>query len=79
MVRVRDARSGTIGTLPGLAPVAMQEGRYAARLIRQSPGGALDATVSLSRQGSAGDDQPARAVAEVRGARASGLLAWVIW
>ena len=33
MVRVRDPRTGNGRGLPGLAPVAMQEGRYAARLI----------------------------------------------
>src|SRR5205807_1934226 len=35
MVRVRDGKTGEPMTLPGLAPVAMQQGRYAARVIMQ--------------------------------------------
>ena len=35
MVRVRDARTGAPRTLPGVAPVAMQQGRYAGRLVAE--------------------------------------------
>ena len=33
MVRVRDTTTGQLQTLPGIAPVAMQQGRYAGRLV----------------------------------------------
>ena len=44
--------------LPGLAPVAMQEGRYAAQVIRDRLHDRADPPVSLPRQGQPGDDRP---------------------
>ena len=48
MVRVRDS-NGEAKLLPGVAPVAMQQGRHAARVI-----------LPLPRQGQPGDDRPRR-------------------
>ena len=80
MVRVR-AADGARRPLPGVAPVAMQQGRYAA--TRRSARGcaARDvAAVPLRRQGQPRDDRPRRsAVADIKGVRLSGFLAWVIW
>ena len=79
MVRVRDARSGTIGTLPGLAPVAMQQGRYAARLIRDRLEGRSTPPFRYRDKGQLATIGRARAVADLRGVRVGGLLAWAIW
>ena len=62
MVSVRDARTGSPQQLPGLAPVAMQQGRYVGRTIHARLAGATQngsrATVRLPRQGHARDDRP---------------------
>jgi NADH dehydrogenase len=79
MVRVRDARSGTIRTLPGLAPVAMQQGRYAARLIRDRLEGRSTPPFRYRDKGQLATIGRARAVAELRGIRVGGLPAWAIW
>ncbi|HLY50755.1 MAG TPA: NAD(P)/FAD-dependent oxidoreductase [Solirubrobacteraceae bacterium] len=80
MVRVRDASSGEAVALPGLAPVAMQQGRYAARVIgrrladRPAPG-----PFHYRDKGSLATIGRARAVADLRGLRFSGILAWAAW
>jgi NADH dehydrogenase len=79
MVRVRDARSGTIRTLPGLAPVAMQQGRYAARLIRDRLEGRSTPPFRHRDKGQLATIGRARAVADLRGVRVGGSLAWAIW
>jgi NADH dehydrogenase len=48
---------GSAQPLPGVAPVAMQQGRHVARAIER-PSRASRATVPLSRQGHHGDDRP---------------------
>ena len=58
MVRVRDEHSGEGRILPGLAPVAMQQGRYAGAPRRRPSRAALNAAVPLPRQGHARDDRP---------------------
>jgi NADH:quinone reductase (non-electrogenic) len=78
MVRVRD-RTGVPVVLPGVAPVAMQEGRYAARLVR---GRLLGRDVSPFRyrdKGNLATIGRARAVADLHVIRLSGFLAWVTW
>jgi NADH dehydrogenase len=84
MVRVRDARKGESRVLPGLAPVAMQQGRYAARLIARR----LADPASRNRRerpfryrdkGTLATIGRARAVADIGGLRLSGLPAWITW
>jgi len=80
MVRVRDAKSGEPATLPGLAPVAMQQGRYVGRrLARRLPGQDRGAPFRYRDKGSLATIGRARAVADVRGLRFSGLPAWLAW
>ena len=57
MVRIRQA-SGPPVALPGLAPVAMQEGRHAAAVVKDRLEGRPGTSVSLLRQGQPRDDRP---------------------
>lgn len=79
MVRVRDSRSGTSRALPGLAPVAMQEGRYAARLIGARLAGRPTRPFRYRDKGNLATIGRARAVADIKGLRLSGLPAWATW
>ena len=79
MVRVRDPRTGTGRTLPGLAPVAMQEGRYAARLIAARIAGRQVGPFDYRDKGSLATIGRARAVADIKGLRLSGFPAWATW
>lgn len=65
--------------LPALAPVAMQQARYVAGVIKNNiPLGKRDAFVYLDR-GSMTAIGRAKAVAEIGSFRVSGLAAWVLW
>ena len=78
MVRVRGA-DGVAQALPGLAPVAMQQGRYAAKVIRSR---LRDRDVKPFRyrdKGNLATVGRGSAVADISGLRLSGLIAWVIW
>jgi NADH dehydrogenase len=79
MVRVRDGRTGEATVLPGLAPVAMQEGRYAGRLIRDRVDGRSTPPFHYRDKGTLATIGRARAVADVNGVRLSGFVAWVTW
>jgi NADH dehydrogenase len=80
MARVRDARTGEVRTYPGLAPVAIQQGRYAGRLIANRVlTGTATPPFHYFDKGSLATIGRARAVADVRGLRIGGTLAWVIW
>jgi NADH dehydrogenase len=80
MVRVRDRATGKADALPGVAPVAMQQGRYVGRLVgdrlaqRETPPWRYRDKGNLATIGRA------RAVADLPGRlRLAGLVAWVIW
>ena len=79
MVRVRDAHSGEGKILPGLAPVAMQEGRYAGRLVVDRLSGRSTAPFRYRDKGTLATIGRAKAVADVHGLRISGFLAWLTW
>ncbi|HTX29900.1 MAG TPA: NAD(P)/FAD-dependent oxidoreductase [Solirubrobacteraceae bacterium] len=80
MVRVRDADSGDTVTLPGLAPVAMQEGRYAARVVaRRLTGRPAPAPFHYRDKGTLATIGRARGVADIKGLRFSGFIAWATW
>jgi NADH dehydrogenase len=80
MVRVRNPETEEPLTLPGLAPVAMQEGRYAGRLIAARVSGKrVPAPFRYRDKGMLATIGRARAVADVRGLRFSGLIAWAAW
>jgi NADH dehydrogenase len=78
MVRVRDA-SGAAVTLPGVAPVAMQEGRYAGKVVRARLRGRQTPAFRYRDKGNLATIGRAAAVADIKGLRLSGLLAWLIW
>jgi NADH dehydrogenase len=78
MVQVHDA-DGKPVPLPGLAPVAMQQGRYAARAIRERLRGKQPRHFSYRDKGNLATIGRAKAVADIKGLRLSGLLAWLTW
>jgi NADH:quinone reductase (non-electrogenic) len=80
MVRVVDAASGQPVTYPGLAPVAMQQGRYAGRVVAARVASKPAPPPFRYRdKGTLATIGRERAVADVKGLRFSGFLAWVTW
>ena len=78
MVKVQ-ASDGTIAPLPGLAPVAMQQGRYAARAVHTRLHGRTPAPFRYVDKGNLATIGRSKAVAEVKGVRVAGFLAWALW
>jgi NADH:ubiquinone reductase (H+-translocating) len=78
MVRVRGPE-GDVVTFPGVAPVAMQQGRYAARVVRARLQSRETAPFRYRDKGNLATIGRAAAVADIKGVRLSGLIAWVIW
>ena len=78
MVRIAQ-RNGEIVALPGLAPVAMQEGRYVARAIRNRLGGRATEDFKYVDKGNLATIGRSKAVADVKGIHISGFPAWVTW
>jgi NADH:ubiquinone reductase (H+-translocating) len=78
MVRVRGS-DGTPQLLPGVAPVAMQQGRYAAKLVRARLEDREIAPFHYRDKGNLATVGRARAVAALPVLRLSGLPAWVTW
>jgi NADH:ubiquinone reductase (H+-translocating) len=76
MVRVRGS-DGTPQLLPGVAPVAMQQGRYAAKLVRARLEDREIAPFHYRDKGNLATVGRARAVADLHVIRLSGLPAWV--
>ncbi len=65
--------------LPGVSPVAMQQGRFVARQIGRRIDGRPMATFVYRDKGSMATIGRSRAVAEIGKVRLSGFLAWLIW
>jgi NADH dehydrogenase len=78
MVRVRD-RKGEPVVLPGVAPVAMQQGRYAARLVRARLAGRSVPPFRYRDKGNLATIGRLRAVADLHLVRLSGFPAWAAW
>ena len=78
MVRVR-RDDGSVEPLPGVAPVAMQQGRYAAKLVRARLRGRSIRPFRYRDKGNLATIGRARAVADLRVVRLSGFPAWVTW
>ncbi len=70
---------GTIALLPGLAPVAMQEGRYAARVIRNRLRGRATRPFKYVDKGNLATIGRSKAVADIKGIHISGFAAWLTW
>ena len=78
MAQVHDA-AGTPVPLPGVAPVAMQQGRYAAKAIRARLAGREPAPFRYHDKGNLATIGRAKAVAEIKGLQLTGLVAWLTW
>jgi NADH dehydrogenase len=79
MVRLRDKHGGAV-TLPGLAPVAIQQGHYAASLIRRRLSGHSKRPFHYINKGNLATIGRGKAIADLPlGIRLSGLPAWTIW
>jgi NADH dehydrogenase len=78
MVRVRPANGEPV-VLPGLAPVAMQQGRYAASVVRARLRGREYGGFRYRDKGNLATIGRAAAVADIKGIRLSGFAAWATW
>ena len=78
MVRVRGA-DGEVQQLPGVAPVAIQQGRYAGRLIANRVRGRETPPFHYRNKGNLATIGRARAVADLNLVRVNGPLAWLLW
>ena len=65
--------------LPGIAPVAMQQARYAARLISKEIPAKLRKQFHYFDKGTMATIGKARAVARIRKMEFSGFIAWFLW
>lgn len=74
MTRVRGAPP-----YPGVAPVAMQMGRHAARLVRARLGDSSVGPFVYRDKGSLATIGRSRAVCELHGLKLSGFVAWAAW
>jgi NADH:ubiquinone reductase (H+-translocating) len=78
MTRVR-GKDGVPQTLPGVAPVAMQQGRYAAKLVLARLNGQSIGPFHYVDKGNLATIGRARAVADLHLIRLSGFPAWAAW
>ena len=78
MVRVR-GEDGTAMELPGVAPVAMQQGRYVARVVRDRLHGKQRSPFHYRDKGNLATIGRGAAVADIKGLRLSGVVAWATW
>jgi NADH:quinone reductase (non-electrogenic) len=78
MVTVQDA-GGMSVPLPGLAPVAMQQGRYVAGTIRARLQNRTSAPFRYRDKGNLATIGRSKAVADVHGLRVAGFAAWALW
>lgn len=78
MARVSDSHGG-LHDLPGLAPVAIQQGAYTARLIKRRLRAQSVRPFRYVNKGNLATIGRGRAVADLGVVRLSGLPAWLIW
>jgi NADH:ubiquinone reductase (H+-translocating) len=78
MVRVKGP-DGALQRLPGVAPVAMQQGRYAASVVRARLRGRELAPFHYRDKGNLATIGRAAAVADLHLVRLSGFPAWMTW
>jgi NADH dehydrogenase len=78
MVRVKPPE-GETQTLPGVAPVAMQQGRYAAKAVRTRLRGGQPKPFHYIDKGNLATIGRASAVADIKGVKLSGFIAWFTW
>jgi NADH:ubiquinone reductase (H+-translocating) len=78
MASVHRANGSPLG-LPGLAPVAIQQGRYAARAIRTRVEGGEPEPFHYRDKGNLATIGRFAAVADIKGLHLSGFVAWATW
>jgi NADH dehydrogenase len=78
MVRVRRP-DGATEVLPGVAPVAMQQGRYAAKVVLTRLRSRETRPFRYRDKGNLATIGRAAAVADLKGLKLSGFVAWVVW
>jgi NADH:ubiquinone reductase (H+-translocating) len=78
MVRVRDAKGNPV-VLPGVAPVAIQQGNYAGTLIHNRLMGRRTPPFRYHDKGNLATIGRGEAVADLHLIRLSGSLAWWVW
>jgi NADH dehydrogenase len=76
---VRNPKTGEARILPGLAPVAMQQGRHAGRVVAQRLSGLPRRPFRYRDKGTLATIGRAKAVADIHGLRLSGFPAWLTW
>jgi NADH dehydrogenase len=79
MVTVRDRVSGEAVALPGLAPVAIQQGAFAARSVASGLGGRDMPPFRYRDKGLLATIGRAHGVAQIGPLRVGGAIAWVLW
>ena len=65
--------------LPGLAPVAMQEGRFVAKYIKKKVNGGVVPTFKYVDKGQMATIGRSRAIVDYKGIHLSGFTAWMAW
>ena len=78
MVRVRGA-DGTPVTYPGVAPVAIQQGHYAGKLVADRLKGQTTPPFHYFDKGNLATIGRGRAVAQIKFLKLSALPAWLVW
>jgi NADH dehydrogenase len=78
MVRVRGSDRASV-VLPGVAPVAMQQGRYAAKVVRNRLRSKQTPPFRYRDKGNLATIGRASAVADIKGLKLSGFIAWLTW
>jgi NADH dehydrogenase len=78
MVRVRQT-DGSVVVLPGVAPAAMQQGRYAAKVIKARLQSQTVGPFHYRDKGNLATIGRGSAVADIKGLHLSGFIAWLTW
>lgn len=65
--------------LPGIAPVALQQGKFVGKLIRNDLKDKERTEFKYNDKGSMATIGRAKAVANIRGLKFSGFFAWILW
>lgn len=65
--------------LPALAPVALQQGKYVAKQIRNRENGKPVTPFTYVDKGTMATIGRAKAVADIKGLKFSGFIAWILW
>jgi NADH:ubiquinone reductase (H+-translocating) len=78
MVRVRGADGAPV-TYPGVAPVAIQQGHYAGKLVADRIKGRTTSPFKYFDKGNLATIGRGRAVAQIQFLKLSGLPAWMVW